>query len=128
MKLQLLFVITLCSYVCVAQEAKDLDGNHLLDNCTAAVQFMDSGKFDNDTQASQTSWCTGYVTGVLQGLDLARGLTDKEYRKVYPCLTGVAAKQAIRVIVKYLRDNPEKLQERGITLAFAALQRAFPCK
>jgi hypothetical protein len=128
MKLQLLCVITLFSYVCVAQDAKGVDGNHLLDYCTAAVQFMDSGRFDNDRQASQNLWCTGYVTGVMQGLDLARKLSDKKDQKIYPCLAGIASKQAIRVIVKYLRENPEKLQERGVTLSLAALQRAFPCK
>lgn len=68
------------------------------------------------------------VTGLMQALDLARKLSDKQDQKNYPCLAGIASEQATRVIVKYLRENPEKLQERAVTLSLVALQRPFPCK
>jgi len=105
-----------------------LDGNRVLEYCTSSVQFMDNGSLSSGTQSAQASWCTGYVTGVMQALDLARSLSDTQDQKNYPSLAGIASGQAIRVIVKYLRENPEKLHERAGTLSLAALQRAFPCK
>jgi hypothetical protein len=129
MKPRALFVFSLLfSCSSFAADVKDVDGNQLLESCTAAVQFMDNGSFSSATQLRQTSWCTGYVTGLMQALDLARKLSDKQDQKNYPCLAGIASEQATRAIVKYLRENPEKLQERAVTLSLVALQRAFPCK
>ncbi|MFI5107810.1 MAG: Rap1a/Tai family immunity protein [Terriglobales bacterium] len=113
---------------CYATELKDVDGNLLLESCNSAVQFMDNGAFSSGTQSSQSTWCLGYVTGVLQSLDFVGKSAGKEGRKLYPCLAGVTSAQAVRVIVKYLKENPEKLQERAVMLSLAALQRAFPCK
>jgi hypothetical protein len=119
MKPRVLFVfVLLFPYSCFAADVKDVDGNRVLEYCTSSFQFMDNG----------SSWCTGYVTGVMQALDLARSLSDTQDQRNYPFLAGIASGQAIRVIVKYLRENPEKLQERSVTLSLAALQRAFPCK
>jgi Rap1a immunity proteins len=129
MKLQILFVFSLLfSYSCFAADVKDVDGNRVLEYCTSSVQFMDNGSFSSRTQSTPASWCTGWVTGVTQALDLARRLSDTQDQKNYPCLAGIASGQAIRVIVKYLRENPEKLREPAVTLSLAALQRAFPCK
>jgi len=113
----------------LAEDAKEVDGNRLLEYCTSAVQFMDDGSFSSGTQSSQSTWCIGYVTGVIDTLDLMHKLSDKkEGQKKYPCLAGITSRQAVRVIVKYLRENPEKLQERAVTLSLAAFERAFPCK
>jgi hypothetical protein len=129
MKIRVLFVFSLLfSCSCFAADVKDVDGNQLLEFCAPAVQFMDNGSFSSATQLTQTSWCTGYVTGLMQGLDMARKLSDKQGQNIYPCLAGIASEQATRVIVKYLRENPEKLQQRAVTLSLVALQRAFPCK
>jgi hypothetical protein len=129
MKLRVLFVFGLLfSCACFAADVKDVDGNQLLESCTSSVQSLDNGSFSSATQLRQASWCAGYVTGVMQALDLARKLSDRQDQKNYPCLAGIASEQAIRVIVKYLRENPEKLQERAVTLSLAALQRAFPCE
>jgi hypothetical protein len=129
MKLRVLFVFSLVfSCSCFAEDVKAADGNRLLESCTSSVQFMDNGSFSEGTQSAQAIWCVGYVTGILDALDLARRLSDAPGVKIYPCLAGVTSGQAIRVIVKYLRENPEKLQQRALPLSLAALQRAFPCK
>jgi len=95
---------------------------------TSSVQFMDNGSFSSATQLRQTSWCTGYVTGLMQALDLARRLSDKQDQKNYPVWQGSLRNRLLGLIVKYLRENPEKLQERAVTLSLVALQRTFPCK
>lgn len=129
MKLRVLFGFSLLlSCSCFAVDVNGADGNRLLEYCTSSVQFMDNGSFSSGTQSAQAEWCVGYVTGVMDVLDLSRKHADKADQKYYPCLAGIASGQAIRVIVKYLRENPERLQERAVTLSLAALQRAFPCK
>jgi hypothetical protein len=40
---------------------------------------------------------------------------------------GVSNIQAARIVVKYLKENPEKQHDLGITLAIQALSKAFPC-
>ncbi len=35
---------------------------------------------------------------------------------------------AVRVVVKFLNDHPERLQERENQLVFEALRKAYPCK
>jgi hypothetical protein len=129
MKLRVLLVISLLlSCSCFAQDVRAADGNRLLEYCTSSVQFMDNGSFSSGTQSEQATWCIGYVTGIMDALDLARRLSDAQDVKNYPCLAGTTSGQTTRVIVKYLRENPEKLQEPAASLSLTALQRAFPCK
>lgn len=42
--------------------------------------------------------------------------------------TGTTNEQHLRVIVKYLRDHPEKLHEPAGSLSLEALKAAFPCR
>ena len=89
MKPRVFFVfVLLFSYSCFAADVKDVDGNRVLEYCTSSVQFMDNGSFSSATQLRQTSWCTGYVTGLMQALDLARRLSDKQDQKNYPVWQG----------------------------------------
>jgi hypothetical protein len=41
---------------------------------------------------------------------------------------GVNTMQAVRVVVKYLQDHPEKLNLDNVVLIQDALIKAFPCK
>lgn len=52
-------------------------------------------------------------------------------RKIVPfCVPAnkITGGQVARVIVKYLKDHPERLHENETFLAIQALQAAFPCK
>ena len=40
---------------------------------------------------------------------------------------GTTNGQAVRIVVKYLRDHPEELHKHDSVLAFTALKAAFPC-
>jgi hypothetical protein len=42
--------------------------------------------------------------------------------------SGITNDQAARVVVKYLREHPERLHEKESLLAMAAFAEAFPCK
>jgi hypothetical protein len=40
---------------------------------------------------------------------------------------GVTTEQGRRVVVKYLQEHPEELQNRGNVLTYLAFIKAFPC-
>ncbi len=103
-------------------------------------------------QVSLISWCTGYLDGVQEMLfknnlalamvsaggvtfdlnsktakrDDARPIVLKEFRDA--CIPDqVPLLQLARVLVKWLREHPERLHEPKMTLTLAAFQAAFPC-
>jgi len=129
----LLFFLLLSSSA-FAREAKDVDGNQLLEYCNVSVQFLDSGGFKNDAQSSKSAWCMGYVAAFLELSETALVMDEtaghKDMRRFYPCFpeeTGITTGQAVRVIVKYLKDHPEHLHLPAAVLTLDALQHAFPC-
>jgi len=72
--------------------------------------------------------CTSYITGVGEGYGTT--LTH-----IYPsrdrliCLpNNVTRGQAARVVLKYLKNNPETLHYLASYQTLVALQKAFPCK
>ncbi|MNR61896.1 hypothetical protein D3C85_1837700 [compost metagenome] len=45
------------------------------------------------------------------------------------CLPGnVTNSQMVRIVVKYLKDNPKNLNEGRTGLVWSALKDAYPCK
>jgi hypothetical protein len=107
-------------------------GNDVLSNCQTAVRLSDN----NGAPAGEyhdAGWCMGWVTSALQLTKLHNEWTD--FVKQKPTLLqfcvpdpGIPVIQAVRVVVKYLRDHPEQLHEDGMGLTVAALKNSFPCK
>jgi hypothetical protein len=101
------------------------DGNELLSYCQSAIQLVETnGKEGNAFHA-------GNCFGVINGVTSLRGLTNpalpKQAQTCFPSPSPPNI-QAARIAVKYLKENPEKLNlDDGILMLFA-LQRAFPCK
>lgn len=97
-------------------------GNEFLRYCKPALErntpFKDS---------VNSIYCLGFVSGYLDGYRI--GLVPKGNRPLF-CLPkdGVENGQAIRIVIKYLENNPETLHESvRITMAIA-LGKAFPCR
>lgn len=131
-----------------------IDGNNLLEFCGAMVDSADnpssSSSMSNDRFAermSQVSWCVGYlegVQGVLMQNQVTLGLmgmmgmtltgTDKQKAWSVDTLHGACFPdnapilQLGRVLVKWLREHPERLHESKIILTEEALKDSFPCK
>ncbi|MNO49574.1 hypothetical protein D3C76_399290 [compost metagenome] len=110
---------TLASGSAIAQ-----DGNKLLDYCQAAIRFDDTKKVDEEVSI-------GYCLGLMQGVRSLIVYTNTgipiEKQTCLP-LSGISNGQTARVVVKYLKENPEQLhQDEGI-LTLLALRHAFPCK
>jgi hypothetical protein len=103
-------------------------GNDLLSECQDALK--ESVAIANLVTAGR---CFGYLEGLndSEGLkrrpsDSARTLDDPGLRQ-WCTPAGVTMGQIAMVIVKYLNDHPERLQEDKFDLARQALKRAWPC-
>lgn len=101
------------------------DGMQLLRACTAALDQVDRKGVAAD-QMVQGIWCMGYLSGLLDGL----AVMSWKGGAIRVCMPerGVENEQALRIVVKYLREHPESLHESARSLAVSAIAEAFPCK
>ena len=99
------------------------DGNNLYEFCTAKEDDIIYG-----------GMCLGYLFGIadLVKIFLTKGIfmdVDGVKNQVgIICLPGVTGQQLKDVVVKYLRDYPEKRHLQARLIAVDALRKAFPCK
>jgi Ssp1 endopeptidase immunity protein Rap1a len=137
--------------------ARDLprDGNALLEYCSVIVEasdnpssYLQSLSGDRFTEKmEQFHWCAGYLQGTQDVYELTlvhlatfsmAGLTfdGPEKLRQYaakslrgPCFPDNAPiLQLARVLVKWLREHPERLHEYKNILTTDAFNDAFPCK
>jgi hypothetical protein len=97
----------------------ELDGNELLDSCTDALRHVDNGyRSTSAKEAHNYMWCVGYMRGWVDGYQ--EGATLCVPQKI-------TALQLVRIVVKYLRDHPQRLHYNRGVLILSAVQEAFPC-
>lgn len=150
MKITALFIATLMFSAGMApapssqQVAFPKDGNGLLDFCGEIVNHLDSPQAPVDDM--KFYWCAGYLQATQERIGNWRMLAamqvyayqskgepapshmwaDEDFTKT--CIPEEAPiAQLARVIVKWLRDHPEKLHEPKSMLVMEALQEDFPC-
>lgn len=107
-------------------------GNDVLKNCQTAARWLDNSGAPV-SELTDVGWCEGWVRATLELTRLHNEWTDFTKQKptlLQFCLpdSGIPLIQAIRVVVKYLNEHPEKLHEDGMGLTVAALTSSFPCK
>ncbi len=87
-----------------------------------AVEHQQTGRWlasaCEEAVATSGSTCLTYVTGVFDTLQLLQAVCAP---------AGVTNDQASRVVLKFLRDNPQRLHEHRVVLTVEALVRACPC-
>jgi hypothetical protein len=108
-------------------------GTELLNDCKQAMRVL-----NGDTTLTEKEWvdgshCTGYLHGVVDGYAMTEAAEKARIHFsssliCFPKTGFMPTPQALRLIVKYLRDNPTRLGEPAATLVLLAVQEAFPCK
>jgi hypothetical protein len=97
-------------------------GSILLRQCQAATKLAD-GNY-NTQQAIDGTYCRGYIAGTV---DQMVGLSVQT-STVYCIPSNGSNDQFLRVVLKYLNDNPATLNYPAAALVSKAIIAAFPCK
>jgi Rap1a immunity proteins len=123
------------------------DGNGLLDYCGEVVNLLDSSSTQVDAETEMKSaWCVGYIQATEERIlywRMSAAIQVMAYQQdgkpapshmwadedfVSTCIPDEApVAQLTRVVVKWLREHPEKLHELKGFLVIEALKSAFPC-
>lgn len=90
-------------------------GNLLLDFCNSD-EFKDLRSF---------SYCTGYIAAIA---DLDNGTCILKQNSYFKLPENITQSQLRKVVVKWLNQNPEKLNFGAASLVEVALSESFPCK
>jgi hypothetical protein len=98
-------------------------GTNLLRACQAAAKLADRGNYTTQ-EAIDGSFCRGYVAGVV---DAMVGLSVQT-ETVYCIPSNADTDQFVRVVLKYLKDNPATLHHPAGALVANAIVTAFPCR
>lgn len=109
--------------LCIGSIASATDGTQLLAACQEAEQF-------DERKPVRDPFSIGTCLGLLEGVNGAMvALNSSLPVSIQTCFPEqrLAAVQAVRIAVKYLRENPEKHHESAAYLVALAYRRAFPC-
>lgn len=101
------------------------DGNELLLECQYFIKLVDGGTVKTDALFDGGT-CGGFVQGVSNATSLYSDALSKEDK--FCVDDGVTYAQLVRVVVKFLKDNPKQLNKDRTVLVWLALKDAFPCK
>ena len=105
-----------------------MDGNDLLKKCH--YWFTD----DNSKPTTDVGWldmgeCAGYLSGVTDVERMWKGVEGKTSTSSHYCMPNeVTNGQILKILKKWLDDNPNRLHERADLIIHFALVEAFPCK
>jgi hypothetical protein len=121
-------LVVLCALPAVAGDEGPNTGRVILEVCQTAVAVMDNprGIYSAD-EAMNAGQCIGNINGFFDfyHVGLTAGWIAGTARFCTP--NGATNEQYLRIVVKYLKANPEKLHQNGTWLIYQALREAFPC-
>jgi hypothetical protein len=101
-------------------------GEGLLQRCTTAEQHLDGETMTREQEVEATS-CIAYIGGVADTINV---YPPKDKGKQLVCFPkgGFRGAQLVRVVVKWMRDHPEALNEPRLVMVLAAFHASWPCK
>lgn len=103
------------------------DGNVFIKECSATVRSLDEPAVKPSVSDWQLGHCSGVVEGVMNTMAVLNNNLPVNYKVCLPN-GGITNGQALRIVDKFLHDNPAKLNEDAPFLTMLALYNAYPCK
>ncbi|MFT5707245.1 MAG: hypothetical protein ACI9ES_001536 [Oceanospirillaceae bacterium] len=80
----------------------------------------------SSTASLEKIHCYGYISGILDGVQLVFGVRP-ESKFFCPPTHGISSDQQVRIVTKWLEDNPKELHTSARVSVVIALSKAFPC-
>lgn len=107
------------NYAVASAEPNQASADYIMPACrVAAVPITFSNTDESKDEVSRASLCVGIIVG-LSYMGQPFGI----------CLpVGATSQQATRVVVQYIDEHPERIQENFNYLAVEALREAWPCQ
>lgn len=107
--------------------SRQFDGNELLRNCNEAVRFADGEKLGYEAMG-RALLCQTYVAAWIDGYLAAKTISEHNWRFPYcrPSSTWDNT-QSVRIVQKWLKENPEQLHTQATLTVMIAMGKAFPC-
>ena len=118
----------------ISASANAFSGADLLAQCTKFVQIIEGEKTDLQ-HTLDAGLCGGYVLGVQEGFVASSELTviaseDKGVEPVtgryWEVPDGVEAENIVRIVVKYLKINPDMQNKPAVVSVINALIQTYP--
>lgn len=101
-------------------------GSELLRQCQNSIKHIEDDYKDLDLFYS--GYCLGLLNGFAKAYQQSHIFYELGAEKKLPCVPAEATgDQLIRILVKYLKDKPERLHEPYGPLVYSALAGAFAC-
>lgn len=113
------FLVIIFSFESIVK-AGEVTSSELLQWCEAGLG-SNSDSFD-------LILCTSYIIGVAEGYETTLKNIYSGRDRIICVPNNVTRGQAARVVLKYLKNNPETLHYPASYQTLVALQKAFPCK
>jgi len=128
-----MIIITSLFTVCHSvhgSEKEGYKGSDLLNFCNDAIDVANNKFHAEEDKVFAYGWCMGFVIGIRETNNTFHSLYRSNSNKFLGfCEAGdVSNGQMVRILVKYLNDNPEKLHLYPGALAIEAFSNAFPCR
>ena len=98
-------------------------GKDMYESCTQAVTGLDkTGDYDDH----RFGVCAGYIAGIIDFHTVATTVESLPLDMF--CLPrNISTARVIRVVTRYLADNPDRHQDLAAYLVILALREAYPC-
>ena len=128
MKIRVAALLAFCFCLVPRVHASGLvDGNQLLKQCQAVIN-REAGQHLTGDEEDDSLLCLAYIEGTLDTQGAVQDMHPdlKTFRYCIP--DNVPLVQSVRIIVKFLKEHPDKLHIRASLLLLGALSDAFPCK
>jgi hypothetical protein len=111
-------------HVQLAASAALADGNKLLSQCQDAEYYLDTKEVRSELSIGR---CMGLLQGVRNTMVILDTALELPLRTCWP-KDGINNGQAVRIVVRYLKDNPEQLHQDEVFLTLLAYKAAYPCR
>ncbi len=108
------------------------NGHELLDRCQSALRCEESSFECFAEDRVSRGYCFGLIHGIL-GLNGLYTYAVGEKNSLF-CApdaaagTTISAERGARIVVSFMRQHLDRLQEEAVPLCVAAFAKAFPCK